>query len=633
MCGLAGFWEKTTRASVDDLRCMQTVLGHRGPDDAGVFYEAGIGLAHARLAIIDLSAQGHQPMRRGDHTLVYNGEIYNYRILRKELRSLGCEFTSDSDTEVVLQAFRCWGPDAFRRFSGMFALAIYDHRTRDLVLARDRAGIKPLFYFSAEDVFVFASEIKALACHPAFRRELSREGLRAYLTLGYTTGGQSIWKDVRRLLPGEYLVIDGKTGKQRVTSYWEGYFHDEHKYRFPAAVDKLQGILKEEFFQSLISDVPVAACISGGVDSNILTAILTRDHKVPLKTFSLGSRDARFDENRQAAAVARYFETDHTSIVLDPAESRQVWEQTVRHTDEPLADPNILSLRVIAREARKRGIRVLLSGLGGDELFLGYPDVALRARMPLFYRVPAFLRKALPRAAFSGHNKIYKALHLLQQDNAIDAIAGLTGKCFLDDEIARLSPFAGDEGRLRRTLEGWMMGAGGKRRHRLYGIMQIDFKSYLTDNGLALSDMSTMAEGVEMRVPFLNPAVMEFALGIPAGVKTRGGKSKALLRAIERRYLPPELLMAGKRGFDPFQKSVWLDREFRANVDHYLSRDYLTRQGFFDPGEVEALRTLHTAGRINAADKIWNLLVFQVWYDHHLREPAPIPSRPAAVAR
>ena len=423
MCGFAGFIEFIKpSADCKDLLRMQKTIEHRGPDDRGYYFEPGVGLCHARLAIIDLSDKAHQPMRRGDLTLLYNGEIYNYREIRKELADLGHTFQSNSDTEVLLEAYREWGKDILLRLNGMFAFAIYDHKKRKLFLARDRLGIKPLFYYLDEFCFVFSSEIKAIKAYPGFIKKISQEGLRNYLEFGYTTGAQTIWENVSRVLPSQSVSVD--VGSRLVESavYWNPYFTPSSNGRnlepnFQETVQELESLLIDEFRRSLMSDVPLGACISGGVDSNVLISLIVKKLGFRLKTYSLGSEDSQYDENASARAVAGFLGTEHTALTLHPDNCRQFFLDTIRHYDEPMSDQNILSFRLIARLAREEGIRVLLSGAGGDELFLGYPNVFLRKRIQPLFHIPRPLRRTFPQSLCRFSNKLYKGAQLLRQEN------------------------------------------------------------------------------------------------------------------------------------------------------------------------------------------------------------------------
>ncbi len=617
MCGFVGFVEfGQAHAQQEDLLAMRDRLRHRGPDDQGHWFKPGAGLAHARLSILDLSSKAHQPMRRGNLVLVYNGEIYNYRQLREELQRMGHQFTSDSDTEVLLCGFIQWGSGVLARLDGMFAFAIYDEGVRTLFLARDKAGIKPLVYYADAGRFVFASELKALWHYPGLVKELSAQGLEDYLRLGYTTGRVTMFKGVARVLPGEYLSIDVKGGIRRDV-YWPGVFTPEKGLNFADAAARLKLLLAQEFKMSLVSDVPVGVCISGGVDSNVLAGILAKEHGLKVRTYSLGGADAAFDENAQAAAVAKHLGTDHRALVMDPFGTRALLLDTIAHYDEPMADQNMLSLRVMARQARADGVKVLLSGLGGDELFYGYPTVDVMARLKALFFVPAHIRRLLPKQGLAFSNAAYKAVHIGQQKDFYSAVYGMTGNCFFDDEVERLmvhKSLPAREDHLKETFDRQQATGTGI----IEALMRVDLKSYLPDNGLALSDMSAMAEGVEMRVPYLNGPVMDFALRVPSAVKKHGGEFKALLRSMEREYLPSHLTMQGKKGFYPFVKTQWLKGELKDLTDELLGQDHIRRQGIFDPQAVISTRHLFEHSNVNVSGKIWDLLMFELWAETHL---------------
>ncbi len=616
MCGFAGFVDFNEPYSTrEDLIKMQKSILHRGPDDAGYFYSPGIGLCHARLSILDLSQKAHQPMRRGFLTLVYNGEIFNYRELCRELEKLGHAFESKSDTEVVLAAYQQWGDRALERFNGMFALAIYDEENKKIFLARDKRGIKPLYYYCDENHFIFASEIKAIQKSPHFKKNISLPAVGDYLHFGYINGNQTVWEHTRKLLPGQYMVVNIKRRTLEVHDYGNSYFTQDLEGNFEEIKDKLKSVLVDEFRQSMISDVPVGVCISGGVDSNVLVSLLTKELGVKLRTYSLSSPQSQFDENVQAGRIARYLGTDHTSLVMEPESCRNLFLETIAHYDEPIADQNIISYRYIAQRAKKDGVSVLLSGVGGDELFLGYPWTILMAKLQPFFCMPHAMRKMIPRSLCGFSNYLYKGVHIFQQENYSSALSSITGNCFFKDEVNALMP---QNRYVDNYFDSVLRDHYPKKTTFLEKIMRCHLLCYLPANILQIADMSTMAEGVEMRVPYLNNAIVDFALKIPSRLKMHNGKSKAFLRAIEGEYLPHEFLTEAKRGFYPFVKSVWLKNEFKDLFKHYLSESKIRKQSIFDYRVLEKIVSLENKSNVKTDNKIWNMLVFQIWADSHL---------------
>jgi asparagine synthase (glutamine-hydrolysing) len=613
MCGIAGFIEyRNVRARESDLLNMRSCLRHRGPDDEGHFFKSGVGLAHTRLSILDLSSCGHQPMRLGALVLIYNGEIYNFRELRNELQNLGHQFSSGSDTEVILRGYVQWGEEILGRLDGMFAFAIYSEESGQLFMGRDKAGIKPLIYYCDEHCIVFASELKALKAYPGFTKTISSQGLSDYLTLGYTTGRDTIFSNCFRLLPGECIHVDSRRGVVKRSKYWTARFLQDKSFDFQTAKSQLKPLLTNEFQKSLVSDVPVGVCISGGVDSNVLAAILSKEHGLRLRTYSLGGADVRFNENKRAEEVAKYLKTDHRSLVFDQSQAAELLLNTISHYDEPMADQNILSMRIIARQSKADGIKVLFSGLGGDELFFGYPSVEKMVQLQKFYAIPEAVRKILPRLKSSSFT--YKATHLAQQK---DYHAGLRSmwNCFFEDETEELvlkQPKRAD------YFKDIYDDQRANRSDTYEALMAIHFISYLADNGLALSDMSAMAEGVEVRVPYLNPPIVDFALKVPYAIKKHNGEFKALLRSIERDYLPNTMTIRGKQGFYPFSKDAWLKGPLRDLVETYLSEKHIKRQGLFNHDVIANNLNLYRKSNINMTGKLWNMLVFQLWMERHL---------------
>lgn len=619
MCGLVGFIEfQDPYATPEDLLHMREMVNHRGPDDRGYFFERGVGLAHTRLAIIDLSQKAHQPMRKDNLIIVYNGEIYNFKELRNELLALGCRFQSNSDTEVVLEAYRVWGREALSRFNGMFVFVVYDSREKSLFLARDRGGIKPLVYYYDGSRLVFGSEIKAICMYPYLHKKLSRQGLIDYLRLGYISGDKTIWEDCFRLLPGQYMKVDIKDRMLKTELFFEPFFTSELENDYDTIVEQLKKVLIHDFDLSMVSDVAIGACISGGVDSNVLVSILAKELGYKLRTFSLGSEHAQFDENSQAEKVAKYIGLSHRSLMLHPESCREFLLDTIHHFDEPAADQNILSLRYVAREAKKEKISVLLSGMGGDELFLGYPTALMRARIRWFYKIPLKLRRMIPRMLFQFSSKLFKGVHLLQQNNYFTAVADFMGNCFFNDEINQLLMSEAKEISPQNCIESIMRSNFPPGSHTLEKIMKCDLAVYLVNNGLHISDICCMAEGVEMRLPYLNNNILEFALKTPSHAKCHQGIFKSLLRSIETQYLPKDVTMKGKRGFYPFIKKSWLENDFRGLVDHFLSKERIIKQGIFNHDVIRNLLTMQKRSRVNVSNKIWNMLVFQIWAEEHL---------------
>lgn len=622
MCGIAGFVEfKSPKLGLNDLLAMRRAIQHRGPDDEGFFLKPKVGLAHARLAILDLSSCAHQPMHRGHLTIVYNGEVYNFKELRHDLEREGHQFQSRSDTEVVLASYQRWGKDALSRLNGMFAFAIYDHERNQLFLARDRFGIKPLFYYVDENCLLFASEIKAFYQYHRFRKELCMEAVRTYLHFGYMQGKKTVWKRCFRILPSECILVDIENKKIESNCYWVPRIQPQLQYtHFQDTVKAVHKTLIEEFHNAMVSDVDVGACISGGTDSNILISIIRKELGLKVKTFSLGSKGAKYDENCLASAVAKYLGTNHTELVIDPDSVRAIFLDTIRHYDEPMADQNFISFRWIARKARESGVYVLLSGAGGDELFLGYPGVFLREKIANFYKIPSFIRQAIPKTFFSFSNSLYKGIQLLQQRGSLAAISSISGGCFYDDEVSAIL-LAEEKGEKDESYFQGLFNLQKDSTMRIgERIMLCDLFSFLSHDILAISDFSTMQEAVEMRVPYLNKEVVELALKIPFNVKYYQGTLKTILKTIEQKYLPERLLTKRKQSFHPFVKREWLNKNngFKDLGDHYLSEERINKQGLFNYKVFGDICAHAKRSKVNHYNKIWNMLIFQIWADSHL---------------
>jgi asparagine synthase (glutamine-hydrolysing) len=620
MCGIAGFVEAPTVASPftpDFSRAlihrMSEVIRHRGPDDEGVWADAGVALGMRRLSIIDL-ATGHQPIHNEDGTVqvVFNGEIYNFRELRRTLEAAGHVFYTATDTEVIVHAYEQWGTAAISRLRGMFGLAIWDGRARSLLIARDRVGIKPMHYALLNGRLFFGSEIKSLLEAPDLPRTLDMDALDHYLSFLYTPPDGSIFEHVHKLPPGHLLTW--RQGSMAVEEYWQLPVAETFRGDDTGAVAQLRAILADAVRSHLVSDVPLGAFLSGGVDSSLVVGLMSEAAGTRIKTFSIGFNEPAFDELEHARRVATHFGTDHHEFVVQP-DAVDILDRLVSHFDEPFADSSAIPTWYVSEMAR-RHVTVVLSGDGGDELFGGYdrylphPHVVAFDRFspPGARQVAALAAARLPHGA-RGKNFLR---HVGRDDRGryLDAIRffGSDEKPALltVDALARLRGLDAEE-RLARHFERYAHLPWPSQ------MMRFDAETYLPEDVLTKVDRMSMAHSIESRVPLLDNDVVSFAFTLPAHLKIRNGRRKHVLKEVAATLLPREILDRRKQGFG-VPLGVW----FRGNLrelfsDTLLAPSFLQR-GYFQPAFVRRIVDEHLSGKRDHTLRLWQLVVFDCWH-------------------
>lgn len=630
MCGICGYESGVVDGAL--LQRMNARLRPRGPDEEGFYTGDGVALAMRRLCVID-PVGGQQPITNEDGAmrLVYNGEIYNYRELRDELRGKGHTFSSDSDTEVIVHGYEEWGDAVVERLNGMFAFGLWDTRSRTWFLARDRLGEKPLYYYHAPGIFAFASEPKSLLEHPSVPRRLNPAGLAAYLTFDYIPSPDSIYEGIRKLPPAHKMRVRGSCIE--VKPYWtfptraeaeheEGLSADPANWRW-----RLRERLGEAVARQLVSDVPLGCFLSGGLDSSAIAVLMGEQLGAgKVQTFAIGFTDRSFDESGHAATVARHLGTEHHTQVVDAKQLFDLLPAVATFMDEPLGDGSVLPTFALARFA-KAHVTVALSGDGGDELLGGYPTLFADRWANRYTRfIPPWLHRSLTSAArripvstadMSFDFKLKQFLRAAQLPSDVRHF-GWVGS-FLPEELTHLlqpgvreaalatSPYA----RVLAELDGRADRQGLDRLLFLYA------RFYLAEDVLVKVDRCTMACGLETRAPFLDPSFVRLCAAVPTNLKVRGTGTKIVLRQAFADALPPAILKRPKKGFG-MPVARWLRGTLRPLLLEMLDGDRLRRQGLFEPAPIQRMCREHLDGRADHRKQLWTLLAFQLWHAEHL---------------
>jgi asparagine synthase (glutamine-hydrolysing) len=642
MCGVTGFWtsDGVNETALDVVRGMTAALRHRGPDDEGYWSEpaTGVVLGHRRLSIIDLSPEGHQPMvsASGRYVIAYNGEIYNFLDLRRELADLGVRFRGRSDTEVMLAAVEQWGVlDAVRRFAGMFAFALYDRTERTLHLGRDRLGEKPLYHGRVGRTLVFGSELKALRAYPGWQGEINRDALALLLRYGYIGAPHTMYRGIAKVTPGTVLSFaDNRTGVER--PYWSADEVVERGLRTPLAgsdddlLDELDVLLRRTVRREMIADVSLGAFLSGGVDSSLVVALMQAVSSRPVRTFTIGFREREYNEADHAQAVARRLGTEHTELYVTPADAQAVVPRLPLMYDEPLGDSSQIPTFLVSELAR-RHVTVSLSGDGGDELFGGYDRYRQGRSLWRWVRtVPRPARYAAARWLHAVPPSRWDAW-LAPVGPALTRLAGLRVTGDRIHKLGDLLALDNAQALYRDLMSHWrdpaavvLGGAepstplattnGHGSRPMMPLMMALDLVTYLPDDILVKVDRASMAISLESRAPFLDHDVVEFAWRLPPRLKVRRGRGKWALRQLLARYVPPSLSERPKMGFGvPIDH--WLRGPLREWAGDLLHADRLRREGYLEPRIVQGRWAQHLEGSRNWQYSLWDILMFQAWLE------------------
>ena len=623
MCGICGVVYKDPNRRVNPrvLKRMCDTIQHRGPDDEGQEVLGHVGLGMRRLSIIDL-ATGHQPLSNEDHsvTLVYNGEVYNYRELRDQLKQSGHRFRTETDTESIVHGYEAWSDGVCEQLNGMFGFALWDVKNKTLFLARDRLGIKPLYYYEDDEKLVFGSEIKAILACPDVQRRLDYQALNNYLSFEYIPAPRSIFKDIRKLEPGHWLRY--ADGRMTIQPYWK-LRPEENAWSEGDASDRLAELLKDAVRMRLVSDVPLGAFLSGGLDSSIVVSQMAGLMDQPVKTFSIGFKESSYNELGYARAVASKYDTEHHEFTIE-ANALDLTEKLVQHLDEPFGDFSIFPTYLVSKMARDY-VTVVLSGDGGDELFAGYDTYrAHRFDRQYYHRLPKIVKRSFIEPFAKGlrptdqkKGPVNSFKRFVQGTTLPKSIKHVRWMVFMD-EMERASLFSKDVQNEIVEQDPYDF------IHRYFAETDdldditrtgyTDVKTYLVDDILVKVDRMSMATSLEARVPYLDHRIVEFAYSLPPDLRMKGLGTKYLLQKTFWDDLPAEVQNRDKQGFSIPIKN-WIRGELKPMMLDLLDEGRIRQQGLFDASFVTRLVEEHLVGRENHSHLLWGLMVFEQWHD------------------
>lgn len=630
MCGISGFIDFNKNSSINDLQKMTDSLLHRGPDASGneffVNNTCNIALGHRRLSIIDLSETGKQPMNFNHLWIVFNGEIYNYSEIKNELIKLDHQFISNSDTEVILHAFAEWGIACIKKFIGMFAFVIYDTQKEEIFCVRDRAGVKPFFYYWNNGLFLFASELKAFHQHPQFKKEINLDAVAAFMQYGNVPTPHCIFNHCYKLKPGHFLKFDILNSTFNISKYWDVYdSYNKPKLEIPfnEAKQETEKLLKSAFNYRMIADVPVGVFLSGGYDSACVTALLQKDNSKKLKTYTIAVPDIGLNEAPYAKDVAKHLETDHHEFECTQKDALELITDLPFYYDEPFGDSSAIPTTLVCKMARKE-VTVALSADAGDEIFAGYNryDYLMKYGKSI-NAIPSFLRQGMSNVMnlisadsipvlknkYNFHNRYEKLKSILKDSSSKNMMMSLSQQ-FNDNQISDL--FVNKV----HTLDTLYQSDALLKRYYspLSYMMAIDYQTYLLDDILQKVDRASMSVSLEGREPFLDHRIIEWAAQLPDNYKYNNGNKKYILKEIVHQFIPKELMDRPKMGFAiPIEN--WLSVDLKDKVFYYLDSKKISHQGIFNAQAIEKLKSDFYSGKKEYTLKIWYLLMFQMWYE------------------
>jgi asparagine synthase (glutamine-hydrolysing) len=623
MCGICGVYNGSSQEPVSPqvIEHMTQLIAHRGPDDSGAYLDGPLGLGFARLSIIDLSG-GHQPMSNetGEIWISFNGEIWNYKELRQELIAKGHQFRTNSDTETIVHAYEEYGVDCVARLHGMFGFAIWDGPRKRLLLARDKAGKKPLYYTRVDGNIIFASEIKAILGHPQVKRQADTQALADFLSIRYVPAPATLFANIYKVLPGHWLLYEN--GKTREECYWDYTFGKTEERPIEEYIRGIKEHVHRAIEERMMADVPVGSMLSGGVDSSIISGIMSTltSHKV--KTFAVGFDHPDYSELPYARMVADHFGTDHHELIVKSADLTQYWPLLTWHRDEPVSEPSDIGVYLISKLARQH-VKVVLSGEGGDELFAGYPkyvvdwlaryyhilpeSVRYQIIIPMLERLPYSMRK-LKQAA--------RNISAPAPQRWMNWFGIFNGQ--LKESLLSASTRATIDMDASRQFQSWLK--QNPQRDDLSSMLYLDTKIWLPDNLLMKGDKMTMAASLEQRIPLLDYKLTEYAASIPSHIKIKGYKAKYLLKRAYADFLPKEILTRKKMGFN-VPTGIWFREGQRGIMTQLLLSERLRDRGYFNDAFVAQMLRDHLEGRNNYQAQLFTLASLELWFRVFIDSP------------
>jgi asparagine synthase (glutamine-hydrolysing) len=629
MCGVVGYI--SSNRDDESIKKMLKVQAYRGPDDRGIFLEKidkkYIHLGHNRLSIQDLSVQGHQPFvsHCGEYVIVYNGEVYNFKTIRQELEKLGYSFVSESDTEVILYAYKAWGMKCLEKFIGMFAFTVLDKKLQRVFLVRDRAGVKPLYYYVKDDNFLFSSELKSFHQHPEFRKELNKEVLPYYFQFGYIPAPNTIFKNCYKLEPGHYLELKLENLEFTLKQYWsvdEQYTNEKFDKSESEILNDLEALLTDAVEQRMVSDVPVGVFLSGGYDSTLVTALLSKNKKRKLHTYTIGFKDKRYNEAEHAKTIAEHFGTKHTEYYVSEADMLSKIKALPFYYDEPFGDSSALPTMLVS-ELAKREVTVALSADGGDEAFCGYSKYFFLQKLSNIFSSgfkKSILKTTLNRLSEKRVEKLNSLFpRSMQQTNIKDKYnkfkrAGNANS--LEEMFMQASSYVDPIEvekflKVERETKVYHKFNMNNSHHFIDEMMRVDYKTFMVDDVLTKVDRATMSVSLEGREPLLDHRIIEYMARVPVEQKYKNGTGKYLAREILYRYISPEIIDKPKAGFQ-IPLAEWLKNDLKSLVEQYVKKDRLDEE-IFNLVEVEKIKESVFKGESKHVNTLWFILMYELW--------------------
>lgn len=617
MCGITGFIDFNNALDRLDLIRMTDSIEHRGPDGVGYsnwsLDKTTIGLGHRRLSILDLSESGKQPMTKHGLHITYNGEIYNYREIRKELIDLGYQFISDSDTEVILSAFDKWGVDCVHKFIGMFAFALFHKEDNKIFLFRDRAGVKPLYYYWKNKTFLFSSELKAFHQISSFEKQLNLQSLAEFFQYGYISTPNCIFENCHKLDQGHYLIFDLKRGEFFKKKYWDVFDcvrTRKEKLTEEECLETTESLLTSACNYRMVSDVPVGIFLSGGYDSSMVTALIQKERTQKVKTYTIAFEDDNFNEANHAALVAKHLQTDHHEMVCSMEQAKSIIPMIADICDEPFGDSSIIPTYLVSKMAREE-VTVALSSDGGDEQFIGYSRYLKAIKLgSVMNKLPDFVNKTIGSlgSTVASKDRIREKIWQTFQCSNISSIPSIQTQNLFSREINQLIRGVSIEGVIGNL----------SYSTDLNSLFAAEYQHYMQDDIMVKVDRAAMAVSLEGREPLLDHRIAEWAFQLPLGVKYRNKTLKYLLKEITHKYIPKEIMDRPKQGF-AIPVIDWLQGDLSYLISQYFSKKRINSQGLFNYSFVEQHLKRFKNKSPESEVFIWHMLVFQMWYDKWLK--------------